>query len=91
MFSELIFVVWHKDFSRFLLDVALFGTLRMMNEARPFKLVFLVQVPHPPSFEERRKHEASLESLNSRNLLDFLDSPPTIRVVQPYPLVNPYP
>ena len=57
-----------------------------MNGVRPFKLAFLLQVLHLPSREGRRKFEATLESVTTEGLFDFLDSPPTICVVQPYGL-----
>jgi len=91
VFSELIFVVWYSQFPHLLLDATLFETLRTMNLVRPFKLAFLVQVPHSSSTEGRRKFEAALATVIARGLLDFLESPPTIRIVQPYPLVKPYP
>ena len=91
VFSDLIFVLWHDQFTRLLSDDTLFLTLRTMTEVRPFKLAFLLQVPHLPSREGRRKFEATLESVITEGLLDFLDSPPTICVVQPCPLVRPFP
>lgn len=91
VFSELIFVVWHDQFTRLLSDPTLFETLRTMNEVRPFELVFLLQLPHPLSRDGRRRFELSLETIIAKGLLDFLDSPPVIRIVQPYPLVLPYP
>lgn len=91
VFSELIFVVWHDRFSNLLSDAALFETLLTMNEVRPFKLVFLLQLPRPPSREERRGFEQVLATVAAKGHFDFLDSLPTIRLVQPHPLVQPYP
>ena len=91
VFSELIFVVWHDQFAHLLSDPIFFDTLSAMNEVRPFKLDFLVQLPHPPSKGDRRGFEQALATVAAKGLLDFLDSPPTIRVAQPYPLVLPCP
>lgn len=91
MFYELIFVIWYDQFSYVLSDAALPEALRMMSIVRPFELVFLLQLPHPPSTKERRGFESVLETFIAKGLLDFLGSSPTIRVVQPYPLVQPYP
>lgn len=56
------------------MDVTLFETLRAANEVRPFKLVF---VSAYDGF--RRELERIVESLTTQGLLDFLESPPTIR------------
>jgi hypothetical protein len=56
-----------------------FETLRTMNGVRPFKLVFLLVAPDQSREEARRKLEGAIDSLAARGLLDFLDSPPTIR------------
>jgi hypothetical protein len=69
----------------------LFETLRTMSKARPFKLVFLLQLPRPPSRGDQQRFELTLAAVTEKGLLDFLDSPPIIRSVEPYPLVHPYP
>lgn len=91
MFSELVFVVWYDQFVHLLSDAMFFGTLRAMYEVRRFNLGLLVQVPHPTSRERRERFELALAAVTDKGLLDFLDSPPTVRLVQPYPLVHPYP
>jgi len=51
----------------------------MMNELRPFDLVFLLEV-----LDFRQAQRELLETLDlvtAKGLLDFLDSPPTIRVL----------
>jgi hypothetical protein len=64
--------------------VTLFETLRTMSEVRPFKLVFLLVDPDPFLWEAPRKLEGVLDSVTASGLLDFLDSPPTIRSA-PFP------
>ena len=49
-----------------------------MNEVRRFKLVFLLRAPDP--CEARRELLEAIESATAKGLLDFLDSPPTIRI-----------
>ena len=90
VFSELIFVVWHDQSARLLSDTTFFETLRAMKEVRDFNLVFLLQIPNPPTREGRR-FELALAEVNAKGLLDFLDSPPTVRVIEPHPLLQPYP
>jgi hypothetical protein len=91
VFSELIFVIWHDQLVHLLSDAMLFETLRAMNEVRPLNLFFLIQIPHPPSREGQRRVELALEAVTAKGLLNFFDSPPSIRVVQPHPLVYPCP
>ena len=74
MFSELVFVLWDMCISRLLSDVTLFEALRAMNEVRPFKLVFLLQG------KARQKLAETLDSVAAKGFLNFLDSPPTIRL-----------
>ena len=58
--------------------VTLFKVLRMMNEVRPFNLVFLLEVL---DFREARQELMEvLDLVAAKGLLSFLDSPPTIRV-----------
>ena len=82
VFSELIVVIWYEQFTSLPSDIAFFKTLSMMNEVRPFKLGFLLQVHSPPSREGRLRLERAVESLTETGRLDFLNSPTTIRVVQ---------
>ena len=82
VFSELVVVIWYDQFTNLPSDVAFFKTLRMMEEVRPFRLVFLLQVHSPPSREGRLRLERAVELLTEKGLLDFLDSPTTIRVAQ---------
>jgi len=61
-------------------DGAFFETLRAMKEVRPFKLVFSVDVLFPIDSEEaQRMLVGALDAMNTAGVLDFLDSPPTIR------------
>jgi len=63
----------------FHLEVGFFKMLRMVNELRPFKLVFLLEVPHSSRVEARREFAGALDWVIAEGLLDFLDFPPTIR------------
>ena len=67
----------------------LFETLRKMNETRPFKLLFSFEGPcFVPKGNRRELVEpqwevkAALDSVAAEGLLDFLDSPPTLRNVK---------
>lgn len=88
VFSELVVTLVEFWISNVPLHDTLFEILRTMNEVRPFKLVFLAQIAYLPqeSWEEvRRKLAEDLDSATSKGLLDFLDSPPTIRTTS-YPI-----
>jgi len=61
--------------------VKFFGELRTVHEVRPFKLVFLLEIM-PDYLEARRELAEALDSLTTKSLLDFLDSPPTIRIAR---------
>ena len=78
VFSELVIVLGAQAVAYLPLGVMLFETLRTMNEARPFKLIFLFLG------EAREELAGALDSVIARGLLDFLDSPPTIRSAQFY-------
>ena len=76
VFSELVIALRHHetDLSH---GVTFLKALQRMNGIRPFKLVFLLEVS---DFQEgRRELTRALDSVTVRGLLDFLDSPPTIR------------
>lgn len=90
-FSELIFVQWYDQFHRLLSDKTFFRTLRTLYQVRPFELVFMPQFPASPSMIRRQEFERVLASVTTEGLLDFLDSPPVLCLVQPYPLVQPFP
>ena len=83
VFSELVIVIWCDQFARALSDVTFFDTLRTMNEVRSFKLVFLLQTWSQYVFpwEKRRMFEEAIKSA-TEGPLDFLDRPPTLRLVQ---------
>jgi hypothetical protein len=57
VFSELIILVRASGVTRAPFDVTLFETLRTMNQARPFRLVFLLITPDPLLGEARQKLE----------------------------------
>jgi len=67
--SDMVYSCWKE----------MFKTLRTMNEVRPFKLAFLLEVPDSSQGEARRKLARALDSVIAEGLLNFLDSPPTIR------------
>ena len=75
MFSELVIALRHHatDLSH---GITFLKALQRMNGIRPSKLVFLLEVSDFQ--EERRELTKALDSVTTRGLLDFLDSPPTI-------------
>lgn len=79
VFSELIIAVPRSEVRLPWADT-LFGELRMVNEVRPFKLVFLLGMSD--FWEAQRELEEALDWVATDGLLDFLDSPPTIRIAQ---------
>jgi hypothetical protein len=80
MFSELVIIIEDDAVTCLSSEVKLFETLRTMNGVRPFKLVFLLVAPDPAREEARRKLAETLDSVTTRGVLKFLDSPPTIRI-----------
>ena len=79
MFSELVLVIAGHTVTYLPQDVTLFETLSKMYEAKPFNLVFLPEAPGLYQKEVRRGLAEALDSAVAEGLLDFLDSPPTIR------------
>jgi len=79
VFSELVIVLTERCSFHFLRDPSLFETLRMMNEALPFKLVFLLKTSEVSRGKARRELVEALESVTVNCFLDFLESPPTVR------------
>ena len=80
VFSELVIILGSDETTRLPSDVMLSEALRAMNEIRPFKLVFLFLVLDRFQQEARRKLAEALDSVAANGYLDFLDSPPTVRV-----------
>ena len=78
VFSEVVIVLWGYEIASLPSQVALFQTLRMMNEVRSFKLVFLAEVPGFCLDEERQELAGALGSVIAKGLLGFLESPPDI-------------
>ena len=76
-FSELVIIL---NVSHLPQDDMLCETLRRMNEVRSFKLVFLFEGLYCGVEEARRVLARSLELFIMKGVLDFLDSPPTIRI-----------
>ena len=79
VFSELGIVIGGHAVAFLPQDLTLFETLRKMSEVRPFKLVFLPKNSEFYPGEVRRELTESLNLVATKGLLDFLDSPPTIR------------
>ena len=79
VFFEFVIVVGADEATHLPLEIALFETLRTVNEVRPFKLVFLLVALDPFWEEKRRKLAGALDSVTAGGLLNFLDPPPTIR------------
>jgi hypothetical protein len=79
VFSEFVIVVGADEATYLPLEVALFETLRTVNEVRPFKLVFLLVALDPFREETRQKLAEALDSVTAGGILDFFDSPLTIR------------
>lgn len=80
VFSELVVVLRARATSYLLQEVALFEALRAMTRVRPFKLVFLLEAEDCIRGEAQRMLVGALESVIAKGLLDFLDSPPTVRL-----------
>ena len=81
VFSELVFLLEEDTIARLPSDNELFRTMRAMYEVRSFELVFFLVVPNRFREEARRRLVETLGSVTETGSLDFLDSPPTIRVV----------
>ena len=78
-FSELV-IVLTDDVACPHWGATLFRTLRTMNEVRPFKLVFSLEVSSSHQWQIRREFAGALSLVAAKGLLEFLDTPPTIRV-----------
>ena len=79
VFSELVIVLAGNTTTHLPQRVTLFETLHIMNEVRPFKLVFSLEGSDCCQGEARRELAEALDLVTARGLLDFLDSPPIIR------------
>ena len=79
VFSELIIAIVRYE-THLPWAGTLFRELRAVNEVRPFKLVFLLEMSD--SWEAQQELMEALDSAATKALLDFLDSPPTIRISQ---------
>jgi hypothetical protein len=80
VFSELALILGNDAIAYLTSDVMLFKTLRMMNEVKPFKLVFLLVAPNRLQGEARQKLTEAVGLVTAKGFLNFLDSPPTIHV-----------
>ena len=80
LFSEVVIVLWGYEIPTLPSQVALFQTLRTMNEVRPFKLAFLAEVSGFYLEGGRQKLASALDSVIAEGLLDFLESPPNILI-----------
>ena len=82
VFSELVIILQEMDITYFRHGVPMFEILRKMYEVKPFKLVFWPEVSDSLQGEVQQKLEGSLNLVTTEGLLDFLDSPPTIRIAR---------
>ena len=80
LFSKLVIIVQANGVACLPSELPLFETLHTMHKVKPFKLVFLLTGPDFLQEEVRRELAGALDSVTGRGLLDFLASPPTIRV-----------
>jgi len=80
VFSDLVFIILRDQFPHLLSDVTFLETLRMMTAVRPFKLAFVLKTPHYSSMDETQNLRSALATVVATGLLNFLDSPPTLRV-----------
>lgn len=82
VFSELGILIGIRDVVYLPSETQLFEALHAMDGVRPFKLVFLLLAQDPPQEGARRMLSGVLDSVAAKGLLDFLDSPPTVRSTQ---------
>lgn len=82
-FSELVITFTTHMLSYLHHPVTEFEALRKMYERIPFKLVFSLEASDPYQTEARRALMKVLDTMTAEGFLSFLDSPPTIRIVQP--------
>ena len=80
VFSELVIIPRAYPTRYLPREVTLFDTLRKMYGVRPFKLVFLLEVPDLS--DVRRELADALELVTAKGFLGFLDSQPTIRATR---------
>jgi len=81
MFSELAIVLTLRAVTQLPRETVLFETLGKMNGMNPFELVFLLDVSDSSYGEARRMLAVVLNLVTAKGLLNFLESPPTIRWV----------
>jgi len=83
VFSELVIILPDDTITYLPKYVTLFERLGKMNQVRPFNLVFSLvlssSVSEASLVEARRKLRGTLDLVAAKGLLNFLDSPPTIR------------
>ena len=79
VFSELVLNLRDEQIAHLPSQLAPFEALRMANEIRPFKLVFFLVATDSSLGEARRKLARTIDLVTVKRLLNFLDSPPTIR------------
>ena len=87
VFSEFVIVLAGNAAAYLPLQPVLFQTLRRISEERPFELVFSFEgpcfVPRGKRWEPaeaRWELKQALDSVTANGFLDFLDSPPTVRI-----------
>ena len=78
-FSELVITISYYE-TCLPWAVPLFRELRAINEVRRFKLVFFLETSGCLGAQEELVK--ALDTVTAQGLLDFLDSPPTIRIAR---------
>ena len=82
VFSELVITLDTNSALRIPLVIVLCEGLRELNQVRPFKLVFSFEGPYSSPEEARHILTRCLRSATALGLLEFLNSPPTIRIAR---------
>jgi len=81
VFSEIVIITAGYSVANLPQKITLFDTLRRMNKVRPFKLVLLLD-PRDLRGGARRKLVEALDLVTAIGFVDFLDSPPSIRIAE---------
>jgi len=81
VFSEVVIITPGYSVANLPQQVTLFDTLRGMDVIRPFKLVFLLYPRDLPGGARRELVEA-LDLVTEIGFVNFLDSPPSIRIAE---------
>lgn len=77
VFSELVLTAWYDEIGHLPTAFVLFKKLSEMYEIRPFKLVFLLEVPYAYEGNAQQVLMGVLDSVAEKGFLDFLPHRPT--------------